>query len=214
MAGLGLFPLTFFILKGIRHILYAEPILEKIDEVHLTIWVQYLTHLLAGNGEVLDTACFQKRGKSTFPFELIYLDIVGEVRLKLYYHLRIIIVINNRKKAPSAFCPSFGLLIKHVRQAREIASTNGTHTHTEEHAVFSKKPNKQTKELGLVQRHLSHTVSISEAVRRDKLKAANLANRAHIPPSHCVDTGGTALPPFRVTDRPKFGLLEPWRFSI
>ena len=42
----------------------------------MTIGVQYLTHLLPGYGEVLNTTCLQKRGKPTFPFKLLYLDIV------------------------------------------------------------------------------------------------------------------------------------------
>ena len=79
-------------------------------------------------------------------------------------------MIHHREEAPVTLCPRLGLLIEDMRQAREIPATYRAHTHTEEHAVFSKKPNKQTKELGLVQGHLSHTVSIAEPIHRDKLK--------------------------------------------
>ena len=39
LRGGSLFSLTFFVLQGFRHILYAKPILENIDEIHLTVGV-------------------------------------------------------------------------------------------------------------------------------------------------------------------------------
>lgn len=77
-------------------------------------------------------------------------------------------------------------------QRREISTAYSAYAHTKENAVFTKKPNKQTKELGLVQGHLSHTFSIAEAASRDKPKEAKLAkpdpttsaNKGQRPPFH------------------------------
>jgi hypothetical protein len=81
-------------------------------------------------------------------------------------------------------------------QRSEIPTTHRAHTHTEEDAVLTKKPNQQAKELGFVERHLSHTLSIAEAVPWDKLKEAKWVK-------DCA---------FGVTDPSKFGLLALWPF--